>query len=67
MRVLNYLGMFFFGLIGTLGIARSIDRIIGGSLPMPLHIFMGIGCLMLARRHQLKARKPPAAVSQVEP
>ena len=61
MRLVHYLLTFFFGLIGTLALARSIERLLTGQGLILVQLFFAAGGLALAVKYLRKARAAAAA------
>lgn len=57
MRLVYYVLTFLFGLLGTLGVLRSVERLATGQGVMLVQVFFGVGGLLLASRFLLKARR----------
>ncbi|HET9551712.1 MAG TPA: hypothetical protein VFP50_01985 [Anaeromyxobacteraceae bacterium] len=61
MRLVYYALTLLFGLLGVLGMLRSLERLATGEGVMPVQVIFGVGGLLLARTYLLKARKARAS------
>jgi hypothetical protein len=61
MRILYYFLTFIFGLLGTLAVLRSAERLFVGHGVLPAQVVIGVGSLLLAWRFLGKARQRGAS------